>query len=98
MVLAQKADGVLLVLNAGLTRRAAAARAAESLQQVGANVIGAVLNAVPSGRGGYYSYYYQDYCYQDMQSDGQPVRRERKRRPGLMARLEQWLDGTWGLR
>ena len=42
-VLAQSVDGVLLVIDAGETRRGIAQHAVESLRQVGANVIGSVL-------------------------------------------------------
>lgn len=40
-------DGVLLVLNAGVSRRAHAERARDILDQVGARIIGAVLNNAP---------------------------------------------------
>ena len=54
-VLAPLVDGVLLVLEAGETRRQAAEWATESLRQVGARVIGVVLNRVPThGSDGYY--------------------------------------------
>jgi capsular exopolysaccharide synthesis family protein len=60
-VLAQGADGVLLVVYAGKTRHDAARHAVESLLQVGSNMIGVVLNAVPTHRGSYYHYgYYQN--------------------------------------
>jgi non-specific protein-tyrosine kinase len=59
-VLAQGVDGVLLVVDAGQTRRGAAKRAVESLRQVGANLVGVVLNAVPTHRGDYYYEYYRD--------------------------------------
>lgn len=82
-VLGQMADGVLLVVNAGETRRDAARQAVESLRQVGANVIGVVLNRVPSRRGGYYYYYYHPYYhyYQGYYGEeGQAKGRRRKRR------------------
>jgi succinoglycan biosynthesis transport protein ExoP len=62
VALAPAVDGVLLVVQAGLTPRASARRAADSLRQVGANLIGVVLNAVSPDQGGYYDYdkYYQD--------------------------------------
>ncbi len=44
LVLADKADGVLLVIDAGSTRRDSARQALNSLQQTGANVLGFVLN------------------------------------------------------
>jgi len=59
VVLATQTDGVLLVTDAGRTRRNAALGAAESMRQVGANVLGAVLNRLsPHRSGGYYHYYY----------------------------------------
>ncbi len=42
-VLATKVDGVLLVVRAGVTRRPAAAEARETLERVGAHVLGTVL-------------------------------------------------------
>jgi len=59
-VLAQAVDGVLLVLEAGHTRREAARHAVESLRQVGANLVGVVLNAVPTYNGSYYYYSYHE--------------------------------------
>jgi non-specific protein-tyrosine kinase len=73
-VLARNVDGVLLVVDAGETRREVARRAVESLQQVGANLIGVVLNRVPSRRSGYY--YYYEY-YRDSEDKR---KRKRKRR------------------
>ncbi len=72
-VLAQAVDGVLLVLEAGKTRRQAARRAVESLRQVGANVVGVVLNAVPTHKGSYYCYSYHTY------GDGRGRRKHRRR-------------------
>ncbi len=43
-VLAPRVDGVLLVINAGKTRRDLAVRARDMLQQVNANLLGVVLN------------------------------------------------------
>ena len=45
-VLASKLDGVLLVINAGSTKRQFAQRAKEVLDRVNARLIGAVLNNV----------------------------------------------------
>jgi capsular exopolysaccharide synthesis family protein len=61
-VLAARADGVLLVVNTQSTRRAAVQRAAEGLRQVGANLLGGVLNLVAAG-GGRSAYYYHSYYY-----------------------------------
>ncbi|MBE9506745.1 MAG: polysaccharide biosynthesis tyrosine autokinase [Chloroflexi bacterium] len=77
-VLAQSVDGVLLVIDVGETRREVARRAAEGLTQVGANLIGVVLNRVPIRRGGYY-YYYHDY-YGDGARKKRRKRRENSKR------------------
>ena len=61
-VLAMQTDGVLLVLDAGKTRRELAKRATEALGRVQARVIGVVLNRMPARGAGYYYYYrYDDY-------------------------------------
>ncbi len=63
MALVEAVDGVLLVVRAGFTRRPALRQALESLQQVGARVIGVVLNGIPTHKGGYYHYYYYSEYY-----------------------------------
>jgi len=78
-VLAQDVDGVLMVLDAGDTRREMARRAVESLNQVGANLIGVVLNRVSVHRGGQYYYYYRDY-YGDGSGKGRKKGRKRVKR------------------
>jgi non-specific protein-tyrosine kinase len=45
-VLASKVDGVLLVLNAGQTKRESARRAKEALEKVHAHIVGVVLTNV----------------------------------------------------
>ncbi|MGD2206541.1 MAG: polysaccharide biosynthesis tyrosine autokinase [Anaerolineae bacterium] len=57
-VLAIQANGVLLVTDAGKTRRGAVRQAVESLKQVGANILGTVLNRVALQKSEYH-YYYQ---------------------------------------
>jgi succinoglycan biosynthesis transport protein ExoP len=57
-VLAKQVDGTLLVVDSGATRRGLAQQAQATLKQVGANVLGVVLNKVSISRGGYY--YYSD--------------------------------------
>ena len=67
-VLAPSVDGVLLVVRPGKTRASAVARTLELLAQVGANVIGVVLNDVVTSRSsyGYHYKYYRNYAaYQD---------------------------------
>ncbi|RME40877.1 MAG: polysaccharide biosynthesis tyrosine autokinase, partial [Caldilineae bacterium] len=58
-VLAGRVDGVVLVIQAKRTRRDAARHAVQRLQQVGATILGAVLNQSGKGSGYYYSYYTQ---------------------------------------
>jgi non-specific protein-tyrosine kinase len=84
-VLAQGVDGVLLVIDVGETRREVARRAAEGLTQVGANLIGVVLNRVPTRRGGYYYYYYHHGYY----GEGKRKRGHRKRKWPLGAARRQ---------
>jgi capsular exopolysaccharide synthesis family protein len=66
-VLANRVDGVLLVLEAGKTRREAAVRAKEALEQIGARLLGVVLTKIPAKRRGYGYYYY--YYYPSYYSD-----------------------------
>ena len=60
-IMARCADHVLMVVMIGKTTVASARRAAETLQSVGAQIVGTVVNRViPSSRYGY-DYYYQNY-------------------------------------
>jgi polysaccharide biosynthesis transport protein len=66
VVLAPAVDGVLLVVKPGTTKQTAFRQAIQALNQVGAPLLGVVINEV-GGRGAYYSYYYRKY-YQDQYS------------------------------
>ena len=59
-ILSTYVDGVLLVVDAGSTRRGPARKACEALKQVNARVIGVTLNRMPRGGGDYYYYYRYD--------------------------------------
>jgi succinoglycan biosynthesis transport protein ExoP len=61
VILSTKVDGTVLVTRAFKTRRDVARRAARTLQDVGGNLLGTVLNAVNFERRkyGYYQYYYR---------------------------------------
>jgi capsular exopolysaccharide synthesis family protein len=61
-VLSARVDGTLLVIRALKTTKDVARRATRSLRDVGANVVGAVLNAVDAKQRDY-GYYYQYYYY-----------------------------------
>lgn len=69
-ILSTQCDGVLLVFDAGATRREAARRAIEALRRVNARVVGAVLNRMPLQGDGYYYYYYYNYGYYYNTEDG----------------------------
>jgi capsular exopolysaccharide synthesis family protein len=85
-VLAARASGVLMVVNTGRTRRAAVRQAVEGLRNVGANVLGCVLNMV-STRGARSSYYYSSYYYSHYYGDGE------KGKIGLVDRLRRSKKG-----
>ena len=60
-VLAPQGDGVLVVLDAQNTRKGALRRSIRSLNAVGANILGTVMNNVPSSES--YYYYKNTYTY-----------------------------------
>jgi polysaccharide biosynthesis transport protein len=61
-VLASDMDGVLVVSHAGRTKRGALAQAKESLNRVGARIVGVALNRLTErSSAGYYYRYYGDY-------------------------------------
>ena len=62
MVLAQRVDGVLLVVKPSVTKWASLRQAIEQLQRVKANLLGIVVNDVNVGRSKYY--YYRGYYKQ----------------------------------
>lgn len=63
-ILSTIADATLLVLDSGDTRIEAARKAAETLEKVGVQPIGAVVNKLDRDSvGGYYYYYYNAYRY-----------------------------------
>jgi succinoglycan biosynthesis transport protein ExoP len=73
-VLASQTDGVLVVAEAGRTRRAAAKQALDNLKQVGATLMGVAMNRLSLrglGRSYYYYYYYDS-------SEGKSRRRRKK--------------------
>ena len=55
-ILASRLDGVLLVVDAGSTRRGAARHCKETLDSVGAHLLGVAINRLSALRGGYYYY------------------------------------------
>ena len=63
-VLSTKVDGVVMVVDCGVTRRDAIRKSTEALRKVGAHILGTVLNRVDTRSSGYY-YYYSHYYEQD---------------------------------
>lgn len=59
-ILSQAADGTVLIVRSGYKSRKLDLQAKQRLDQVGARIVGAVLNAVPMG-GEDHSYYYYGY-------------------------------------
>ncbi len=71
VVLSQCVDGTVLVVRASKTAKEAARRAARSLQDVGANILGVVLNDLDFEDGGYrhHYYYYRGGYYGDTKTE-----------------------------
>ena len=71
LLISPHADGVLLVIKAGLLNRDMVQKAVEQLELAQANILGAVLNDVDVNRTGYSSYYQKYYSgYYGEQSSG----------------------------
>ena len=64
-VLAHQADGVLVIVKPGVTKRAACQRTVDQLRNVGANILGVVLNEVEPRQTNYYYSYNGYYYYTD---------------------------------
>lgn len=62
-VLSRRVEGVLLVIDAGSTRRGHLKQATEQLDAANANVMGVVLNRLSSRSDSYYTYYYYRHAY-----------------------------------
>jgi non-specific protein-tyrosine kinase len=77
-VLSNRVDGVVLVTQAGKTRREVARQAISNLKQAGANVFGAVLNRVSKRDGGYH--YHQYYTLNRPGTAGSPRHAKPQRR------------------
>ncbi|GIL15951.1 MAG: hypothetical protein BroJett039_11240 [Chloroflexota bacterium] len=93
VALSKRADGVLLVADAGKTRRSALEQSAKTIQQVGGNVLGVVLNKYSQkAHGGYYNYqYYHSYYYA-----GDAKSQESARQLSPQARFAHWFRRITG--
>jgi non-specific protein-tyrosine kinase len=91
-------DGVLLVVNSGRTHLRDIKQAASQLRQLGANLIGVVINDVDFSnlRYNYYykSHYTNYYSYYTTGADGLPARRHSKRSKGSKSKDSQSTETT----
>jgi succinoglycan biosynthesis transport protein ExoP len=83
-ILAAHLEGVLVVNDAGHTRRNMAKQGVEELQRVRANMLGVVLNQMSSRESSYYYYYYY---YRSADNGRELTRRRRRHRTWLERRL-----------
>lgn len=74
VVLAKSVDGVVIVIRSNDTPREVVKNGLNQLQAVRANILGAILNCVPTGRDSYYYYHYYYYYY------GEEKKRKRHKR------------------
>lgn len=88
-ILARQVDGVVLVLDAGMTRRQWAANAKEALDKAGVHILGATLNRLQPQSGGYYYYYYRRYY---AYGDGEEKTRRGKKKQ--VTGWRRWLPGA----
>ncbi len=80
VILSKHVDGILLVMQPGKTKLAAAQKIVEELRRVGANLIGVVLNNVGANGSRYYSYYYSYYYADEYYGDRRPRKKRKKKR------------------
>jgi Mrp family chromosome partitioning ATPase len=71
-VLSRKIDDVLLVVQAGNTRRPQLKQAVDQLNKSNSHLIGAVLNRLTPRINGYDSYYYRSSYYEQDIGEGDP--------------------------
>jgi len=76
-VLAKFVDGVMLVVHAGVTPKQIVKTGLEQIQGVEANVLGAVLNDVDTGKESYYYYQYYYYYYGE---DGEKKKKNQRKK------------------
>ena len=74
LILSEKSDGVLLVIQSGLTRLRAAKTGIELLERAGARVVGVALNRITRQHAYYYPTYYSENHYYYGDDDGSSSR------------------------
>ncbi|HZJ76120.1 MAG TPA: CpsD/CapB family tyrosine-protein kinase [Oscillospiraceae bacterium] len=78
-ILAAIADGTILVCSSGQVPIEGAIRAKELLENVNANIIGVILNKIPTDQKNYSHYYYYHYYYEG----DEPSKNKMKNKKGL---------------
>lgn len=80
-IIATKFDGALVVVEAGGTTRDQLGKSLQNLEQINAQLLGTVLNKVPTrgSEAGYYSYYGKNYYYEAEKESSRSGRRSRKK-------------------
>lgn len=91
-ILARLVDGVVLVVDAGMTRRQWAANAKEALDKAGVHILGVALNRLRPQSSGYYYYYYRRYYTYGDGDGGEGERGQRRRKQAQGWR--RWLPRT----
>lgn len=81
LIMASRAGGVLLVVEAGATRRAGLQKAVDALLHAEGRILGIAMNRMTRRRSGYYYYQYYQYYYGRYQDEDGSSRR-RRLRPG----------------
>ncbi|MGE5678664.1 MAG: capsular biosynthesis protein, partial [Pseudomonadota bacterium] len=74
------ADGTILVVASGNVEIEAARRSKLLLENVKANIIGVVLNKIPTNDSGYYKYYYYSYYHDEDGAEGKKKKAKRIRK------------------
>ena len=77
-------DGIILIVQSGKVPRDVAIKAKESLTEVGANILGVVLNNLDASKGSYYYYHYHKQYYSYYAKD-----KYAKEKPLVEKKIEQ---------
>jgi len=91
-LLSRFVDGTILVIDFGRVPRDMAQKAKEQLVNVKANIIGVVLNKIPSNGHGYYYYYYYRYYGEGADRVKKRSRSKRRRTRPEQKPFHRWLQ------
>jgi non-specific protein-tyrosine kinase len=83
LVLAPEVSGILLVVEAGATRKGVLQKGIDALTRTEGRVLGVVLNRLTPRRSGYYYYQYYHYYQSRYETEGARSSRQRGLLPGL---------------